>query len=107
MSTVIHFEHFPNFRRQQAVEKESGTSISGRRKISKSGNGTVRKILYFPTLAAISYNKRIKAVYERLILHFDSKTSILAISEKQNAVKMGINEKRDIRFVKNVVSRVI
>ena len=40
-------------------------------------------------------------------LHFDSKTSILAISEKQNAVKMGINEKRDIRFVKNVVSRVI
>ena len=40
-------------------------------------------------------------------LHFDSKTSILAISEKQNAVKMGINEKRDVRFVKNVVSRVI
>jgi len=40
-------------------------------------------------------------------LHFDSKTSILAISEKQNAVKMSINEKRDVRFVKNVVSRVI
>ena len=36
----------------------------------------------------------------KLKLHFDSKTSILAISEKQNAVKMGINEKRDIRFVK-------
>ena len=34
------------------------------------------------------------------ILNFDSKTSILAISEKQNAVKMGINEKRDARFVK-------
>ena len=44
---------------------------------------------------------------QKLKLHFDSKTSILAISEKQNAVKMGINEKRDIRFVKNVVSRVI
>ena len=27
-------------------------------------------------------------------LHFDSKTSILAISEKQNAVKMGIMEDR-------------
>ena len=40
-------------------------------------------------------------------LHFDSKTSILVLSEKQNAVKMGINEKRDVRFVKNVVSRVI
>ena len=37
---------------------------------------------------------------KQLKLHFDSKTSILAISEKQNAVKMGINEKRDFRFVK-------
>jgi len=54
--------------------------------------------------------KRLKALEEenaRLKLNFDSKTSILAISEKQNAVKMGINEKRDVCFVKNVVSRVI
>ena len=77
MSTVIHFEHFPNFRCQQLVEKESGTSISGRRKISKSGNGTVRKILYFPTLAAINYNKRIKAVYERLINNHKSKKVVI------------------------------
>ena len=83
MSTVIHFEHSPNFRCQQAVEKESGTSISGRRKISKSGNRTVRKILYFPTLAAISYNKRIKAVYERLINnHKSKKVAIIAAMRK-------------------------
>jgi len=83
MSTVIHFEHFPNFRCQQAVEKESGTSISGRRKISKSGNRTVRKILYFPTLAAISYNKRIKAVYESLINnHKSKKVAIIAAMRK-------------------------
>ncbi|MDL1971550.1 MAG: hypothetical protein LWW94_11440 [Candidatus Desulfofervidaceae bacterium] len=43
----------------------------------------------------------------KLLLNFDSKTSILVLSEKQNAVKMGINEKRNVRFVKNVVSRVI
>ena len=49
----------------------------------------------------------IEEIASKLKLHFDSKTSILAISEKQNAVKMGINEKRNIRFVKNVVSRVI
>ena len=46
-------------------------------------------------------------IRKKVRLNFDSKTSILALSEKQNAVKMGINEKRDIRFVKNVVSRVI
>jgi len=36
---------------------------------------------------------------EKPILHFDSKTSILVLSEKQNAVKMGINEKRNIRTI--------
>ena len=83
MSTVIHFEHFPIFRRQQLVKKESGTSISGRRKISKSGNRTVRKILYFPTLAAISYNKRIKAVYESLINnHKSKKVALIAAMRK-------------------------
>ena len=55
----------------------------------------------------MSYCQEVMTSLKWAKLHFDSKTSILAISEKQNAVKMGINEKRDIRFVKNVVSRVI
>ena len=65
------------------TRKESGTSISGRRKISKSGNGTVRKILYFPTLTAINYNKRIKTVYERLINnHKSKKVALIAAMRK-------------------------
>jgi transposase len=65
------------------TRKESGTSISGRRKISKNGNGTVRKILYFPTLNAIIYNKRVKAVYERLIKnHKPKKLALIAAMRK-------------------------
>ncbi|MCD6132945.1 MAG: IS110 family transposase [Deltaproteobacteria bacterium] len=65
------------------TRKESGTSISGRRKISKNGNGTVRKILYFPTLTAINYNKRIKTVYERLINnHKSKKVALIAAMRK-------------------------
>ena len=43
---------------------------------------------------------RIYSYGNKIKLNFDSKTSILAISEKQNTVKMGINKKRDVRFVK-------
>jgi transposase len=65
------------------TRKESGTSISGRRKISKSGNGIVRKILYFPTLNAIRYNKKIKAVYERLVEnHKPKKLALIAAMRK-------------------------
>jgi len=55
----------------------------GKRKISKSGNGTVRKILYFPTLAVINYNKRIKTVYKRLINnHKSKKVALIAAMRK-------------------------
>lgn len=65
------------------TRKESGTSISGRRKISKSGNGIVRKILYFPTLNAIRYNKKIKTVYERLVEnHKHKKLALIAAMRK-------------------------
>jgi transposase len=65
------------------TRKESGTSVSGRRKISKNGNGTVRKILYFPTLNAIRYNKKIKTVYERLVEnHKHKKLAIIAAMRK-------------------------
>jgi transposase len=62
---------------------ESGTSVRGRRKISKSGNRTVRKILYFPTLNAIQHNTRVKATYERLVRnHKPKKLAVIAAMRK-------------------------
>ena len=62
---------------------ESGTSIRGRRKISKGGNGTVRKILYFPTLNCIQHNKQIRAFYERLVNnHKPKKLAVIAAMRK-------------------------
>ena len=42
-------------------------------KLVRMAMGLLRKILYFPTLNAIIYNKRVKAVYERLINHHKPK----------------------------------
>jgi transposase len=48
------------------VEKESGTSIKGKTRISKKGNGRIRAALHFPALVASRYNKQLKAVYARI-----------------------------------------
>lgn len=48
------------------VEKESGSSIKGKTRISKKGNGRIRAALHFPALVAARYNPRLKAVYIRI-----------------------------------------
>jgi transposase len=48
-------------------EKQSGTSVKGKPKISKRGNKHVRKCLYFPALTAIKHNEKFKAVYARIV----------------------------------------
>ncbi len=48
-------------------EKQSGTSIKGKSRISKRGNRFLRKALYLPALAAIRHNERYKAVFSRQV----------------------------------------
>lgn len=48
-------------------EKESGTSVKGKAKISKKGNKYLRKAMYFPALTAIRHDERFKAVFARLV----------------------------------------
>ena len=47
-------------------ERQSGTSIKGQARLSKTGNAQVRKILYFPAISALRHNPQIKALGERL-----------------------------------------
>jgi len=48
-------------------EKQSGTTVKGKPRISKKGNRYIRKAMYMPALAALRYNDRFKAVYARLV----------------------------------------
>ena len=47
-------------------ERQSGTSIKGKPRLSKAGNAQVRKILYFPAVSALRHNPLIKALGDRL-----------------------------------------
>lgn len=48
-------------------EKQSGTSVNGKPKISKKGNRYLRKAMHLPALTAIQHNERHKAVFVRLV----------------------------------------
>ena len=48
-------------------EKQSGTSVKGKPRISKKGNRYLRKAMYMPALAAIRYNGSSKVLYTRLV----------------------------------------
>jgi transposase len=48
-------------------EKQSGTSVKGKSKISKRGNKHIRKALYFPALTAIRVDDRYKSLYQRVL----------------------------------------
>jgi transposase len=48
-------------------EKQSGTSVKGKPKISKKGNRHLRKAMYMPALSAIRHDERFKAIFVRLV----------------------------------------
>lgn len=48
-------------------EKQSGTSVKGKPKISKKGNKHLRKCLHLPALSAIRNDDRYKNVFARLV----------------------------------------
>lgn len=48
------------------VQKESGTSVSAKTKISKKGNSWIRGSLHFPALVASRHNSIMKKTYQRI-----------------------------------------
>ena len=65
------------------VEKESGTSVKGRTRISKRGNSRIRASLHFPALVASRYNSELKQDYLRIIENKPSKMiGITALQRK-------------------------
>lgn len=55
------------------VQRESGTSIKGKTRISKKGNRYIRNILFFPAMVACRYNPNLKKCYLRIIKSKESK----------------------------------
>jgi len=46
--------------------RESGTSVRGNPRMSKVGNGRLRRAMYFPAMTALRFNSAVKALGDRL-----------------------------------------
>lgn len=65
------------------IQRQSGTSVKGKPKISKHGSKLIRKVLYMPMLSAIQTNPRIQAFYQRLLQnHKVKKLAVIAAMRK-------------------------
>jgi len=65
------------------IQRQSGTSVKGKPKISKHGSKLIRKVLYMPMLSAIQTNPRIRVFYQRLLRnHKVKKLAVIAAMHK-------------------------
>jgi transposase len=86
-------------------EKQSGTSVKGKPKISKKGNRFLRKALHLPALTAIRHDERFKAVFARLVSRHGIKMKA-AVAVQRKLLEMmytlyKTNKKYDKKFFKN------
>jgi transposase len=64
-------------------EKQSGTSVKGKARISKRGNRYLRKSMHLPALAAIRLNEQFKGIFIRLVSkHGIKMKAVVAVQRK-------------------------
>ncbi len=64
-------------------QHESGSSIRGRARLTKTGNANIRAKLYMAAVSAIKYNPDIKRHYERLLKNGKVKMSALCAAMRK------------------------
>jgi len=81
--SVMHNHHFQSAEQLAAylglvpVERQSGTSILGRPRLSKAGPARIRAILYMAAVVGTQHNPHLKALYLRLQERGKTKMSAL------------------------------
>ena len=66
-----------------AREKQSGTSVAGKARISKKGNKYLRKAMYMPALSAIRCEGRSKEIFTRLVSKHGIKMKALVAVQRK------------------------
>lgn len=65
------------------VERQSGSSVRGRARLSKAGPARIRAVLYMAAVVATRCNPHVKAVYDRLLARGKSKMSALGAAMRK------------------------
>lgn len=65
------------------IERQSGSSVLGRARLSKAGPARIRAVLYMAAVVATRCNPHVKAVYDRLLARGKSKMSALGAAMRK------------------------
>jgi transposase len=63
---VTHKSQLVSYAGYDVVERQSGSSVKGKTRISKKGNRHIRRILHFPALGVVKYQDEFKKLYQRV-----------------------------------------
>ncbi len=89
MLSVIHGHRFNSAEQLAAylglvpIERQSGSSVLGRARLSKAGPARIRAVLYMAAIVATRFNPHVRAVYERLLARGKSKMSALGAAMRK------------------------
>lgn len=64
-------------------EKQSGTSIKGKPRISKKGNRNLRKAMHFPALVAVKWDENFRELYARIVSKHGIKMKALVAVQRK------------------------
>ena len=63
---VTHKSQLVSYAGYDVVERQSGSTINGKTRISKKGNRHIRRALHFPALSAVKYHEEFSNLYNRV-----------------------------------------
>jgi transposase len=87
-------------------EKQSGTSIKAKPRISKKGNKYLRKAMHMPALAAIRHDERFKAVFARLVARHGIKMKAAVAVQRKLLEMIYITYKSKTPYDKNYLKKL-
>lgn len=81
------------------VQRQSGTSLQGKSRISKKGNSHIRRVLYFPALSAVQHNALFKRIYQGHLLNDKKKKVALVAIQRKLLALLYTLWKKDCFFI--------
>lgn len=99
------FEHFYSIKQLisfaglDVVERQSGSSVNGKTRISKKGNSHIRRGLYFPAILAVRFNPKFTQIYARHLQNGKKKMVALVAIQRRLLALMYTLWKKDMYFI--------
>lgn len=107
VAETLGFEQFDNIKQltsyagYDVVERQSGTSIKGKSRISKKGNSHIRRCLHFPALIAKRYNEHLSNTFNRIQERTPHKMIGYVALQRKLLVLMFVLWKNNTEYIEN------